>query len=357
MIADNDITSTLQAQVATGIADQQPLKIMGGNSKAFYGNETSGTPLYTHQHTVIIEYEPSELVVTVRCGTRTEQLEAVLAAQGQMLAFEPPYLKPESTIGGAVAAGLSGPSRPWWGAVRDHVLGVKMITGQGTVARFGGKVMKNVAGYDVSRLMAGSMGTLGIMLEVSLKVIPKPPLDITLALEIPDHEAFELVNSMRRSTLPLSASCYFDGCLYLRLSGEESHVKTAQLKLGGEILANPDQFWLALRNQTHEFFSQSDRPLWRLSFPPATSVVSRLEGNSLIEWGGCQRWVYTNIPVNLIRSIAEKSQGHATLYRGKLPGVNPFPPLPAEMMAIQQRLKQALDPHGIFNPGRMYKDW
>jgi glycolate oxidase FAD binding subunit len=357
MITNNDVTSALQEQVLNSIDGQQPLQIVGCGTKAFYGNETKGNLLHTIQHTGIIAYEPSELVVTVRTGTPTEALEAVLAEQGQMLAFEPPCLSPESTIGGAVAAGLSGPARAWRGAVRDHVLGVKLLTGKGKLASFGGQVMKNVAGYDISRLLAGSMGTLGVILEVSLKVVPKPSTELTLALEMPDREAFELTTALRRSTFPLSATCYFDGCLYLRLSGETSTIKAAHLKVGGEPLANPDQFWLALRNQTHEFFQQYDRPLWRLSFPPATNVVSRLEGNSLIEWGGSQRWVYTNIPVNLIRNLAERSRGHATLYRGRLPGVNTFQTLPPDMVKVQQRLKQAMDPHSIFNPGRMYKDW
>lgn len=357
MIADNDITSALQQQIATAITAKTPLNIVGGGSKAFYGNPARGTALETVAHTGIVSYEPSELCITARTGTRLQDIEALLAQHAQMLAFEPPCFSPASTIGGVVAAGLSGPARAWRGSVRDHVLGVKLLTGYGKVASFGGQVMKNVAGYDVSRLIAGSMGTLGLMLEVSLKVLPRPVTDLTLTLEMPDQEAYELVTTMRRSTFPLSASCYFDGCLYLRLSGEPSHVFASHRKIGGEPLNNADQFWLALRNQTHEFFQQYDRPLWRLSFPPATSVISRLEGNSLVEWGGSQRWVYTNIPVNLIRNIAQKGNGHATLYRGSVPGVNPFQPLPANLLAVQQRLKQAMDPHAIFNPGRMYKDW
>lgn len=357
MIADNDITSALQQQVAAGIATKKPLHIIGGGSKAFYGNEAIGTPLNTAAHTGIIAYEPSELCITARAGTPLQDIEALLTANGQMLAFEPPCFSPESTIGGAVAAGLSGPGRAWRGSVRDHVLGVKVITGYGKVASFGGQVMKNVAGYDISRLITGSMGTLGLILDVSLKVLPRPATELTLTLDMPDREAYELTTTMRRSTFPLSATCYFDGCLYLRLSGEPSHVFASHRKIGGEPLSNPDQFWLALRNQTHEFFQQYDRPLWRMSFPPATNVISRLEGNSLVEWGGSQRWVYTNIPVNLIRNIAHKGNGHATLYRGSLPGVNPFHPLPSNLFSVQQRLKQAMDPHGIFNPGRMYKDW
>ncbi len=357
MIADNDITQTLHEQVMTAIDNKHPLKLIGGGSKGFYGNETEGQELCTLAHTGIVAYEPSELAVTVRTGTRTSELEQLLAANGQMLAFEPPCLSENSTIGGAVASGLAGPARPWWGSVRDHVLGVKLVTGHGKIASFGGQVMKNVAGYDVSRLMAGSLGTLGLMTEISLKVLPRPSHELSLALEMPETEAHDLNITLRKDAMPVTASAYFEGCLYLRLSGAESTAKNAANKIGGELLRDQEEFWLALRNQSHEFFQQFDRPLWRMSFPPATSTISRLEGSSLVEWGGAQRWVYTNIAVNLIRSIAEKHKGHATLYRGHLPGVSKFHPQPQALLGMQKRLKQALDPHSIFNPGRMNKDW
>lgn len=357
MIADNDITQTMHEQVVAAIESKQPLRLTGGDTKAFYGNETQGEELHTSRHTGIVAYEPSELAVTARAGTCTQELEALLAANGQMLAFEPPCLSSNSTIGGAIASGLAGPARPWRGGVRDHVLGTRLVTGKGKVASFGGQVMKNVAGYDVSRLMAGSLGTLGLILEVSLKVLPRPSHELTLALEMPEAEAHELGLALRKGGMPISASAYFDGCFYLRLSGAKSTVKSAANTIGGEILQAQDEFWKALRNQTHEFFQQFDRPLWRLSFPPATGAISRLDGSSLIEWGGSQRWVYSNIPVNLIRSIAEKHKGHATLYRGRLPGVSTFHPQPQVLLQMQKRLKQAMDPHGIFNPGRMNKDW
>lgn len=206
MIADNDISAALQGQILTSIETNQPLNIIGGGSKAFYGNETKGAPLHLGSHTGIVAYEPSELVITARAGTRTRDIEMLLAESGQMLAFEPPCFHENSTIGGAVASGLTGPARLWRGAVRDHVLGVRILTGHGKIAKFGGQVMKNVAGYDVSRLMAGALGTLGVLLEVSLKVIPKPSTELTLALDMPDREAYELVTTMRHSTLPLSAT-------------------------------------------------------------------------------------------------------------------------------------------------------
>ena len=357
MIVNNDNTQELHDNVLIAIDRKQPLYVVGGNSKAFYGNETQGDALHLSSHSGVVAYEPSELFVTARAGTNLHALDALLAQHGQMLAFEPPCLTSAATVGGAVAAGLSGPARPWLGAVRDHVLGVKLITGHGKIATFGGQVMKNVAGYDVSRLMAGSLGTLAVILEVSLKVIPRPLAETTLALEMPESDALTLGLKLRRSATPLTGSCYYDGCLYLRVAGAASAVKQAVQQIGGEALPEAEQFWLALRHQTHEFFQPLDRPLWRLSFPPATTAIGSLEGHSLVEWSGAQRWIYSNIPVNLIRSIAEKYKGQATLYRGRLPGVSTFHPQAQPLLHTQKRLKQAMDPQGIFNPGRMNKDW
>ena len=358
MIANNDLTDSIQAQVQSALDQQQALHIYGGGSKAFYGNPIKGQPLSLTGHTGIIAYEPSELVVTVRAGTKLADLMQLLDQHGQMLAFEPPMHTENATVGGAVAAGLSGPARPWRGSVRDHVLGMKILFGENQIGSFGGQVMKNVAGYDVSRVMTGALGTLGIILEVSLKVMPKPASELTLALDMPDKDAHELCMALRASAMPLTATCYYDGCLYLRFSGNPENLDITTRQVGGERIAEPDEFWTSLRDQTHEFFMQYDRPLWRLSLPPATaSINSRLEGSSLMEWGGAQRWVYSNIPVNLIRSIAEKHKGHATVYRGKVPGVNPFHPLTQELSQLQLRLKETFDPHGIFNRGRMYQDW
>lgn len=357
MIIDNDNIQELHDKVRIAIDHKRPLCIVGGGSKAFYGNEMQGDTLHLGSHSGVIAYEPSELFVTVRAGTNLLALDALLAQHGQMLAFEPPCFTNTATVGGAVAAGLSGPARPWLGAVRDHILGVKLITGYGKIASFGGQVMKNVAGYDVSRLMVGSLGTLAVILEVSLKVIPRPLVETTLALEMPETDALALGLALRRQAAPLTGSCYYDGCLYLRVAGTDAAVQQAVRQIGGEILSEAEQFWLALRHQTHEFFQPLDRPLWRLSFPPATPTIGSLEGHSLVEWLGAQRWIYSNIPVNLIRSIAEKYKGQATLYRGRLPGVNAFHPQPPAVLQAQKRLKQALDPQGIFNLGRMNRDW
>jgi glycolate oxidase FAD binding subunit len=353
-----DISQQLQEQVASALAEHRPLAIMGSGSKQFYGNETTAKEvLSTARHVGILAYEPSELFIKARSGTPLDHIESALAERGQMLAFEPPRFSPVSTIGGVVAAGLAGPARPWWGSVRDHMLGVTLLTGFGTVASFGGQVMKNVAGYDVSRLMVGSLGTLGVMLDVTLKVMPRPEYSLTTALEMPIEEALEYVIALRRSPQPISACCYFDDCLYIRLSGSEARVYEAYSFFGGDEVPEADQFWQSLRNQTHEFFHQYDRPLWRLSVEPATGTINRLDGTILMEWAGAQRWVYSNMPVNIMRSMATKQNGHATLYRGRLPGVGAFHPQADAVQQVQQRLKAALDPQHIFNPGRLYKDW
>lgn len=353
-----DISQQLQEQVVSALAERRPLAVMGSGSKQFYGNETSAKEvLSTARHVGVLAYEPSELFIKARSGTPLDQIESMLAERGQMLAFEPPRFSPVSTIGGVVATGLAGPARPWWGSVRDHMLGVTLITGFGTVASFGGQVMKNVAGYDVSRLMVGSLGTLGVMLDVTLKVMPRPEYSLTTALEMPVEEALEYVIALRSSAQPLSGCCYYDDCLYIRLSASEARVHEAYSHLGGEEVPEADEFWQSLRNQTHEFFHQYDRPLWRLSVEPATGTMNRLEGKMLMEWAGAQRWVYSNMPVNIMRSMASKQSGHATLYRGRLPGVGAFQPQADAVQQVQQRVKSALDPQHIFNPGRLYKDW
>ena len=355
---DNDIAAQLQAQVQEAIAHKTRLYVCGSKSKAFYGNPIiTDEDLDVSPHSGIIEYQPSELVVTVRAGTTLLELEKVLAKQGQILPFEPPMHSEKSTIGGVVAAGMSGPRRPFSGSVRDHILGVQMINGQGKIVTFGGQVMKNVAGYDMSRLMVGSLGSLGVLLTISIKVIPKPIQEITLAIDASSEQAITLFNQWRPTPLPLSASCFYEDCLYIRLSGGIRATTAFSEKIDGDVLPNADSFWQVIRNQQHEFFNTLDKPLWRLSFPPATPALRRLESETLIEWNGAQYWLYSNAPTNIIRDIATKHQGHATLIKGNRPGVNYFHPLPQGSITIQKRLKQNLDPHGIFSSGRLYKDF
>jgi glycolate oxidase FAD binding subunit len=350
-------------------AAARPLCICGAGSKDFYGRPPAGEPLDVRGHAGIVAYEPTELVVTARCGTPLAELETTLAARGQMIAFEPPGFGAGATVGGMVAAGLSGPRRAHTGALRDYVLGARILDGRGEVLTFGGQVMKNVAGYDVSRLMAGSLGTLGIILEVSLKTLPLPASESTLRFEMPEDKAIAQLNRWAGQPLPVSASVWHAGELYLRLSGARAAVAAACAKLGGERIADDAAraYWQGIREQTASFFpgaaAGGDRglPLWRLSLPSTTpaAALGILGSAPLIEWGGALRWLATGADAASVRAVAAKAGGHATLFRAgndaRRAGV--FHPLPAGLLAIHRKLKAAFDPKGIFNPGRLYADF
>jgi len=348
-----------QAIIRAAAESKTPLRIRGGGTKDFYGNparEQNSTLLDMTDYNGIVDYEPTELVITARAGTRLADLEAALDQHGQMLAFEPPYFGAAATLGGCVAAGLSGPRRAAAGSVRDFVLGVRMLDGKGEDLHFGGQVMKNVAGYDVSRLMAGSMGTLGVLLEVSLKVLPKPVAELTLCMAMDEVAAIEKMNQWAGKPLPVSATCYINGELFLRLSGAEPAVRAAQVKLGGEMLKDDDMFWRSVREHTHDFF-QPDKPLWRLSVKSTTPPLL-LPGKQLLEWNGGLRWLLTDggEDAEAIRAAAKEAGGHATLFRHNQSGISVFHPLPSGMMKIHRVLKEKFDPSGIFNPGRLYSE-
>lgn len=336
-----------------------PLTIKGGGSKYFYGNLSAkeAIPLDVTAYRGIIDYEPSELVIAARAGTSLRELEDILAQQGQMLAFEPPHFEGPATLGGCIACGLSGPRRAYAGAVRDHVLGVRLMDGQGKVMSFGGRVMKNVAGYDVSRLMAGSMGTLGILLEVSLKVLPKPEMERTLCRETTMVRALELMRSYATRPLPVSATCFHDGRLSVRLSGMEAAIIAAQRQIEGDVDENGEAFWESIRHHTHAFF-HAQPVLWRLSVKP-TAAHLPLPGKQLIEWGGALRWFAPaeTISADEVRRQATAAGGHATLFYGNRDGIAVFQPLPAVLLKIHRRLKQQFDPAGILNPYRMYPEF
>ena len=362
-----DITEQLRERVLAAAVDKTPLCIRGGGTKDFYGNPPSGALLETAGHAGIVAYEPTELVVTVRAGTPLAELEAALDGNGQMLAFEPPHFSPlprplphegggetGATVGGCVATGLSGPRRATAGAVRDYVLGVKLLSGSGEVLNFGGQVMKNVAGYDVARLMAGAMGTLGLMLEVSLKVLPKPHAEATLRLALPQDQAIEAMNRWSGQPLPISATCWSEGLLSVRLSGARAAVAAARERIGGEAVADADGFWRGVREQQDDFFSGA-AALWRLSLPSKTAPLA-LPGNPLIEWGGALRWLKSDLPAAQLREAAARAGGHATLFRGSDKSAGAFQPLPAPLMAIHRNLKRNFDPQGLFNPGRLYSE-
>jgi glycolate oxidase FAD binding subunit len=349
----SDISQALQQRVQAALQEKTPLKIIGGSSKAFYGHVSRGEPLDLSDHTGIINYEPTELVITARSGTPLSEIEAALAEHNQFLPFEPPYFGATATLGGTLACGFSGPRRAYSGAARDFMLGCQIINGKGEIMHFGGEVMKNVAGYDVSRVMVGALGTLGVLLEVSLKVLPRPEREITLMQQCSEKEALALMNEWAGKPLPLSASCYGDGHLSMRLSGTEKAVTASADAIGGDVVEQGAEFWEGLREQSTEFFNNASR-LWRISIPGATDPLP-LSGQQLIEWGGGQRWWRTEEDVDVIRTMAEQRGGHATLFRGAEQGEAVFHPLSKELHQLHKNLKQAFDPHGIFNPDRLYQ--
>lgn len=343
-------------RIRAAVAEKTPLRLRGGGTKDFYGEVPRGELLDTRDYAGIVAYEPTELVITARCGTPLAELEAALRARGQFLAFEPPHFAPGATVGGMVAAGLSGPRRQAVGAVRDFVLGVRMLDGRGDDLTFGGQVMKNVAGYDVSRPMAGSLGTLGMILEVSLKVPPLPFAEATLKLELPQDKAIGMLNHWGGKPIPISACAWAGGDLSVRLSGAASAIRAAREAIGGELM-EPEQapgFWQGIREQTEVFF-RTDKPLWRLSVPSATPPLA-LPGDELIEWGGALRWLASNADARTIREAAAQAGGHATLFRATDKSAGAFAPLAPALLNIHRRLKHSFDPAGIFNPGRMYPD-
>ncbi len=333
---------------------RRPLRIRGSGSKDFYGGPSQGDVLEVSGYRGIVDYAPEELVITARAGTLLHEIEAVLADQGQMLPFEPPHFGQHATLGGCVAAGLSGPRRASSGAVRDFVLGVRMMNGQGEQLQFGGQVMKNVAGYDVSRLMAGSLGTLGLLLEVSLKVLPKPKAEATLQFELNEYQALEAMNRWAGQPYPISATCYHDHVLTIRLSGAQSAIQATHAKLGGQLMVAGDEFWHSIREQTSRFFRE-ENSLWRVSLPSTANL--QLPGKQLVEWGGALRWVVTDAEVAKVRAVAAEAGGQATLFRGATKPKTVFHPLPKPLLQVHQRMKRAFDPHGVFNIGRMYPDF
>lgn len=359
------ILNELIQQVMTARATRRPLLIRGGGSKAFYGEPYAADTLADmatldlSSYAGITNYQPSELVITARAGTLLSDIEATLSEQQQMLAFEPPRFGPKSTLGGCVASGLSGPRRMAVGSVRDFVLGAQLLDSGGAVLNFGGEVMKNVAGYDVSRLLTGSMGIFGPLLQVSVKVVPKPQYEVTLSLDASETQALDMLNQWRSLPLPISASAWCpEGVLKLRLSGSEPAVQQAQTQLGGDVVNNDVAlaFWDSLRDQTHAFFQQ--RPLWRVALPPTTPALVG-HGPSLIEWQGGLRWLANVASPSELRQQVQELGGHACLYRydDKPPDVPVFHPLHPGVKMINWRLKQAFDPMGIFNPKHLFPDF
>ena len=339
-------------RIRDAAARKVPLRVRAGGTKDFYGAPAEGEILDVAKYSGIVAYEPKELVLTVRAGTPLAEVERVLGAERQMLAFEPPHFGPGSTIGGTVAAGFSGPRRPYAGAARDFVLGTRIVNGKGEDLSFGGRVIKNVAGYDVSRLMTGALGTLGVITEISFKVLPRPVSEMTLSYAMDEAAATRQANVWAGQPLPLSATAWLGGRFLVRLSGAPSAVAAARSKMGGDEATDLPDFWQALRDQRIAFFD-NPHSLWRLSVPQTSAPIPTAH-HQLVEWGGGQRWVSGDLDAAVIREAAQRAGGHATLFRHGDKAVGVFHPLQPALMKIHRRLKHAFDPHGILNPGRMY---
>jgi glycolate oxidase FAD binding subunit len=359
------VVQQFREQVMHASATRSALRIRGGGTKDWYGRMGAGEVLDTRSYSGIVDYDPTELVITARCGTPLSEITAALAQQRQILAFEPPSFGVAATIGGVLACGLSGPRRAAAGAVRDFTLGAVLMDGRGEVLHFGGQVMKNVAGYDVSRLLAGSMGCLGLILQVSLKVLPLPRMETTRCFAFDAAQAIRQLNQWGGLPLPISASAWSDGMLSVRLSGSQAGVAAAVQKIGGDPVPDTEMFWAELREQTHRFFSAQSGNLWRLSLPSAAPPLALPAGEmrqQLIEWGGAQRWWLADGTEDAaaIRVAAQQAGGHVTLFRRSTPAVasdiEVFHPLAPAVAQIHRRLKAAFDPSAIFNPGRMYRD-
>lgn len=350
----NNLREQFSEAIKQAAERRRPVRIRGSGSKDFYGGAAKGEVLDTTRYTGIVDYAPEELVITARAGTPLTEIEAALAENNQMLPFEPPHFGPRATLGGCVATGLSGPRRAYAGSVRDFVLGMTIMDGQGEALRFGGQVMKNVAGYDVSRLMTGSLGTLGLILEVSLKVLPRPQREVTLQFELDEKDSLARLNRWAGEPLPISGSCYHDHVLTVRLSGAASAVDAAFGKMGGQFLMAGEDFWRGVREHSASFFRDS-APLWRISLP--STAQSSFAGKQLIEWGGAVRWIFASAEPSVVQEAARQVGGYATLFRAANKAGAVFQPLPAPLLALHKRVKQVFDPHGIFNPGRMYPEF
>lgn len=364
-----DISQQLIEQIDTARAEGRKLNIVGRGSKTFLGREAVGDPIGIAEHSGVVDYQPVELVMTVRAGTTVADIEAVLDEQGQMLSFEPPGFGGHASIGGTLACNLSGPARPWGGSVRDMVLGLRLINGHSEHLRFGGQVMKNVAGYDVTRLQAGAMGTLGVITEISLKVLPKPATTLTLVQSMDAQEAILTMSRMAGKAKPVTAACWLNNKFYLRLAGAGSAVDGAAAQLlsdrtgSAEVLENADQFWHSLREQQLPFFA-GDAPLWRFSLKSSADHFLP-EANWLIDWGGAQRWLRVDgLPddcnqhgghdQSALEKMATTANGQTALFRGGDRRGDVFHSQPDALKVIHKRLKSSFDPDGLFNPGRLY---
>lgn len=342
------------AQVTAAHADGRTLDIVGGGTRARFTGRASGETLATGAHRGIVSHAPSELVITARAGTPLVEVEEALAAHGQMLGCEPPRSGAASTIGGVVASGLSGPARPWRGSVRDFVLGVELVNGRGEVLRFGGQVMKNVAGYDVARLVTGACGALGVITEVSLRVLPRPARTATLAWPLAYAAARARMLELPRAPWPISAMAWDGQALKVRVDGSASAVDDAIARLLPSRVIEDDPLWAALRDFSEPRLApRDDGSLWRVALPPAAPDAPGTRPE-LVDWGGSLRWLRGEVDVAALQRHVAACGGHVTAYDTPQ-GATPQLPAPA-LVALMRRIRQAFDPRGVFAAGRL-ADW
>ena len=348
-----DLSNDIAKQIHDAYQSKNALCIEGGNSKRFIGREIQGDTLSLRNHIGIIEYEPSELYITARSGTSLINIENEIANNNQILPFEPPHFSSAATVGGMIATGLSGPRRMSHGSVRDCILGVEIISGKGEILRFGGKVMKNVAGYDVSRLMCGAYGSLGAIVTISVRLMPKPECENTIVVLLTYLDAIKKMNDLANAPFPITANFYDGNALYIRISGSKSAVNECSKIIGGDTLENDESFWISIREQTHEFFN-TEIPLWRISVPSNTPELN-IDGHCAMEWNGALRWYKSEMRADALRNIVSQAGGHAHLFRGNSID-DIFHPLDKTTHKLNQSLKQVFDPANILNPGKMYAD-
>ncbi len=349
----NDCAQEIADKIKHSYQQKQPLEITAGSTKQFYGRKINAQLLNVKNHSGVTEYEPSELYITAHCGTSLDEIERVIENKNQILPFEPPNFGPSATIGGTVACGLSGPRRAYSGNVSDCILGAEVINGKGEQLHFGGRVMKNVAGYDVSRLMCGALGTLGVLTSITLRLLPKPENEQTVAFNMSSTEAIKKMNQWANTPLPISATLHNADSLYVRLSGSHSTIKSSASEMQGEFIENSETFWEMIKEHKHSFFN-SDLPLWRISVPPSTPELN-IQGECVMEWNGALRWYATEVNENVIRTEVERIGGHATLFKGDCTQ-NIFHPLSNVSMKFHKHLKQVMDPGRILNPGKMFAE-
>lgn len=354
----SDQSKVLQEQIQTAFENKTPCRIVGGDSKHFLGNTSQGETVTTKNHSGVISYDASELVMTVRSGTRLAEINQILAENNQSLPFEPPAFSNDATIGGTIACNLSGPARPYTGAARDFVLGTKIINGKGESCQFGGQVMKNVAGYDASRLMTGAYGTLGVILDVSLKVLPVAQTETTIKIAQDVNTAIKTINQLSAKNLPITASCYFDEYLYIRLNSSKQNTQAVSQTIcqqtDGIEIDDSSDFWTNIREQQHEFFN-SDKSIARISLPSICNNID-FDGEQLIEWGGALRWLKSDMDINQLRHAVKKLGGHVSAYKNFSDETEFFHELDPALKILHKRLKDSFDPAGILNPSRLYKE-